>query len=193
VWADRDEPSASLPVAERGRQAPVATDWSVAIHPSQPCPVSLLDDEPSDLLVEAGVHNLVGVNAEASPSGPSVIGPAANRAGNQLDVLEACLDPELGDDTPACTVAMGLCRRASRERRFRPFDIPPRRHPRMITSIRQHGLVSPSAHSACSTPREQHARPRAIRSQFVRLSANSPRPARRSNDGQAILDPLSAA
>jgi hypothetical protein len=80
--------------------------------------VSLPDDEPSGLLVEAGVHNLGGLNAEAVAAGPSVIGPGANRAGNHLGAPEARLDPELGDDTPTCTA----CRRASRERRLRPFD-----------------------------------------------------------------------
>jgi hypothetical protein len=39
--------------------------------------VSLPDDEPSGLLVEAGVHNLGGLNAEAVAAGPSVIGPGA--------------------------------------------------------------------------------------------------------------------
>src|SRR5262245_16144105 len=40
---------------------------------------------------------------------------------------------------------------------------------------------------ACSTQRERHAGRCAIGGQSVRLSANSPRPERRSADGQMIL------
>jgi hypothetical protein len=81
VWADRDEPSASLSVAERGRHWLRPTGQSRSILPSRAL-VSLLDEEPSGLVVEAGIDNLGGLTAEASPSGPSVIGRAANRAGN---------------------------------------------------------------------------------------------------------------
>jgi hypothetical protein len=67
-----------------------------------------------------------------------------------------------------------------------------------------HGVTRPRSHRSagtvqvsasgppCSTPRERHARPRVIASQSVRLSANSPRPARQSTDGQAILGALPA-
>ena len=58
----------------------------------------------------------------------------------------------------------------------RPVRIPPRRHPPMITLIRQQALVSTCALPACSTLPERRARSRVIGSQSVRLSANSPRP-----------------
>jgi hypothetical protein len=75
----------------------------------------------------------------------------------------------------------------------------PVRHPAMPSPAQEH--IEPPARSwyrlaaspACSTRREQHTETGAIESQCVRLSANSARPARRSNDGQAILDALSAA
>ena len=51
--------------------------------------------------------------------------------------------------------------------------------------------MSVSASSLCNAC-EQHAETAAIDSQSVRLGANSARPARRSNDGQAILEPLPA-
>jgi hypothetical protein len=81
---------------------------------------------------------------------------------------------------------------ALRELRLGPFDILPRHHTPMITSICQHGPGFGSCPPRLFNPREQHARPRAIGSQSVRLSANSARPARRSNDGRTILDALPA-
>jgi hypothetical protein len=82
---------------------------------------------------------------------------------------------------------------ALRELRLGPFDIPPLRHTPMITSLCQHGPGFGSCPPRLFNPREQHARPRAIGSQSVRLSANSARPARRSTDGRTILDALPAA
>jgi hypothetical protein len=75
----------------------------------------------------------------------------------------------------------------------------PVRHRAMPSPAQEH--TEPPARSwyrlaaspACSTRREQHTGTGAIESQCVRLSANSVRPARRSNDGQANLDALSAA
>jgi hypothetical protein len=70
------------------------------------------------------------------------------------------------------------------------FEIPQRRHPPTITSIRPR---SACARPACSTPPERCVRSRVFGSQSVTLDANSPRPARRSNHGQAILGALSTA
>jgi hypothetical protein len=63
----------------------------------------------------------------------------------------------------------------------------------MIISIRQQGPDFGQRPTGLFNPREQHAGPGAIESQSVLLSANSARPARRSNDRQVILDLLSAA
>ncbi len=51
-----------------------------------------------------------------------------------------------------------------------------------------HRVWKPKVRSpVCSTDAIHHAGQRAIGGQFVRLSANSPRPERRSTDGQMIL------
>ncbi len=74
----------------------------------------------------------------------------------------------------------------------------PVRHPAMPSPAQDH--IDPPARSGIGgrLPRpfnllEQHTGTGAIESQSVWLIANSARPARRSNDGQAILDALSAA
>jgi hypothetical protein len=120
--------------------------------------------------------------------------------GHQLAVLEVRIDTRnrRRPDGPArrrwsCTGMSNSARRPLRELRRGPLEIPPRRHPPMITSIRQQSWSSVCAMPARSTPPERRARSRVIGSQSVRRSANSRRPARRSNHGQAILDPLPAA
>ena len=65
--------------------------------------------------------------------------------------------------------------------------------PHVVTRPRSNRSRFRPAGPACSTPPGRHARELAIASQPVRLSANSARPARRSTDGQAILDVLPAA
>jgi hypothetical protein len=69
-----------------------------------------------------------------------------HRAENQLAVLEDRLDPgdprrPVGSQGGDCLmpVSVELGPHPLRERRLCPFNIPPRRHTPMITSIRQHG------------------------------------------------------
>ena len=120
---------------------------------------------------------------------------------NQLAVLEHRLHPR----DPRRPVAPQRGHRlasASAERRSHPT-----REPRLRLSEHSGAPVTrPGSHRSASrswvpasalprlfNSREQRAGTGAIESQSVRLSANSVRPARRSNDGQTILDPLSAA
>jgi hypothetical protein len=71
----------------------------------------------------------------------------------------------------------------------------PVRHP--ATPSHAHDHIDPAAGSWFSlvlfNPREQHAGPRVIGRQSVRLSASSARPARRPADGRTILDARPAA
>jgi hypothetical protein len=73
-----------------------------------------------------------------------------------------------------------------------PFGFSPRRQTPMITSIRQQDPGFGQHPARLFNPSEQHAGSGVIGSHFVRLSVNSARPARRSSDGQMILNDLPA-
>jgi hypothetical protein len=117
---------------------------------------------------------------------------------NQLAVLEHRLDPgdpqRPGPHRGDRLVPMRVEQRRTSAR----TPAPPLRHPATPSPAHDHihppaGAWFRLAASRVFNPREQHAGPGVIGSQSVRLSANCQRPARRSTDGQTILDPLPAA